>query len=185
MLHNFRIQAKFYWKSVFFGKIVVFDLKLTQNLKTHSNFWKPTHIFGEQFQGKERLWRTKLQIIQIWSGSCRGVNSKHHAAERLDLEFGFQTPRKNFKTRWKIWKNFGEFCNFSVVFEPNSKSHISAVWWLLWYIEYLKCSRKKIFIVVCLFVLSLWKLSLFLPPFLNYLIVWAPPPCSIVENIFG
>ena len=37
-------------------------LKWTQHLKTQSNFW------------------------------CRGVNNKHHAAERWDLEFGFQTP---------------------------------------------------------------------------------------------
>ena len=25
---------------------------------------------------------------------CRGVNNKHHAAERWDLEFVFQTPQK-------------------------------------------------------------------------------------------
>ena len=36
-----------------FGKIVVFDLKLTQNLKNHSKFWKLTQSFGEQFQGIE------------------------------------------------------------------------------------------------------------------------------------
>ena len=38
------------------------------------------------------------------SGSCRGVNSKHHAAERWDLKFGFQTQLKNVKTHWKVWK---------------------------------------------------------------------------------
>ena len=65
--------------------------------------------------------------------NCRGVNHKHPSAERWDLEFGFQTPRKNFKTHWKIWKltrlrlvsfqifqwvfkYFSEFSNFSVVF---------------------------------------------------------------------
>ena len=48
-----------------FGKIVVFDSKFVNSLKilkTHSIFWS------------------------------RGVNNKHHAAERWDLEFGFQTP---------------------------------------------------------------------------------------------
>ena len=27
---------------------------------------------------------------------CLGVNNKHHAAERWDLEFVFQTPQKVF-----------------------------------------------------------------------------------------
>ena len=42
---------------------------------------------------------------------CCGVNSKHHAAERWDLEFVFQTPQK------KIY----------VVFEPNMKFHLMHV----------------------------------------------------------
>ena len=48
--------------------------------------------------------RTFGETWGSWSGSCRGVNSKHHAAERWDLEFGFQTPLKNLKTHWNIWK---------------------------------------------------------------------------------
>ena len=50
-----------------FGKVVVFDSNNHSKfenslkiLKTHPNFW------------------------------CRGVNNKHHTAERWDLEFGFQ-----------------------------------------------------------------------------------------------
>ena len=47
---------------------------LTPNLKNHSKFGKLTQICS------------------------RGVNNKHHAGERWDLEFGFQTPQKNLKT---------------------------------------------------------------------------------------
>ena len=32
---------------------------------------------------------------------CRGVNNKHHAAERWDLEFVFQTPQKVFSNTTK------------------------------------------------------------------------------------
>ena len=95
---NFRIRAKFHWKSV------VFDSS-TQNLKTHSNFW------------------------------CRGVNNKHHARRGGIWNLAF-------KHHWKIWKlteifenslkNFSEFSNFLVVFQPNSKSHLSAAWCLLY-----------------------------------------------------
>ena len=41
-------------------KIMVFDLKLTQNLKTHSKFWKLTQIFGEQFQAIEVVVTSKI-----------------------------------------------------------------------------------------------------------------------------
>ena len=74
-------------------------------LKTHSKFesslkiWKLTQNFENSLKylvnssrGKKWLWRAKLQIIYIWSGLCRDVNSKHHAAERWDWEFGFQIP---------------------------------------------------------------------------------------------
>ena len=32
---------------------------------------------------------------------CRGVNNKNHAAERWDLEFVFQTPKKVFSNTTK------------------------------------------------------------------------------------
>ena len=32
-----------------------------------------------------------------WRGG-RGVNRKHHPAERCDLRFGFQSARKNLKS---------------------------------------------------------------------------------------
>ena len=53
-------RAKFHSKSVVFGKIVVFDLKLTQNLETHSKFWELTQILGEQFQGIEVVVTSKI-----------------------------------------------------------------------------------------------------------------------------
>ena len=54
MLQNFRLWAKFH------SKPVVFDLKLTQNLKTHSKIWKLTQIFGEQFQWIEVVVTSKV-----------------------------------------------------------------------------------------------------------------------------
>ena len=64
-LQNFRIYAKFDWKSVVSDSNThsKFETSL-KILKTHTNFW------------------------------CRGINNKHHAVEMWDLEFGFQTPRK-------------------------------------------------------------------------------------------
>ena len=82
------------------GKIVVFDLNTHSKfdnslkvLKTHSNFW------------------------------CRGVNNKHHAAERWDFEFGFQTSGTNLKSHSASPR---EFSNFPVGFQPNSKTRLSA-----------------------------------------------------------
>ena len=41
-------------------EIVVFDLKLTQNVKTHSKFWKLIQFFGEQFLGIEVVVASKI-----------------------------------------------------------------------------------------------------------------------------
>ena len=53
----------------------------------------------------------------------RGVNRKHHPAERCDLRFGFQSARKNLKSHSAAPRVIS---NFSVRFEPNLKSHLSA-----------------------------------------------------------
>ena len=54
--------------------------------------------------------------------------SKHHAAERWDLEFGSNTNEK-FENSWgeAEWV-FKFFCG---VWKPNSKSHLSTAWCLL------------------------------------------------------
>ena len=79
------------------------------------DFFKDKIVFPEML---------KLLLLSFaWlgnSGMCvlvgggRAVNRKHHPAERCDLRFGFQSARKNLKS------------NFSVRFEPNLKSRLSA-----------------------------------------------------------
>ena len=56
-------------------------------------------------------------------GGGRAVNRKHHPAERCDLRFGFQSARKNLKSHSAAPRVIS---NFSVRFEPNLKSHLSA-----------------------------------------------------------
>ena len=45
--------------------------------------------------------------------------------------------------------------------------------------------EEKFFHCYLFVCVELLKTFLFLPPFLKYLMVWAPPSSSIVENIFG
>ena len=102
------------------------------------DFFKDKIVFPEML---------KLLLLSFaWlgnSGMCvlvgggRAVNRKHHPAERCDLRFGFQSARKIFQSARKNLKshsaaprvisNFSvRFEKFSVRFEPNLKSHLSA-----------------------------------------------------------
>ena len=88
------------------------------------DFFKDKIVFPEML---------KLLLLSFaWlgnSGMCvlvgggRAVNSKHHPAERCDLRFGFQSARKNLKSHSAAPRVIS---NFSVRFEPNLKSHLSA-----------------------------------------------------------
>ena len=57
---------------------------------------------------------------------CRGVNNKNHAAERWDLEFVFQTPKKVFSNTTKNYLSkiisYG-FLLYSPVIELDLESH--------------------------------------------------------------
>ena len=95
------------------------------------DFFKDKIVFPEML---------KLLLLSFaWlgnSGMCvlvgggRAVNRKHHPAERCDLRFGFQSARKNLKSHSaapRVISNFSvRFEKFSVRFEPNLKSHLSA-----------------------------------------------------------
>ena len=99
------------------------------------DFFKDKIVFPEML---------KLLLLSFaWlgnSGMCvlvgggRAVNRKHHPAERCDLRFGFQSARKIFQSARKITLgcascdfNFSvRFEKFSVRFEPNLKTHLSA-----------------------------------------------------------
>ena len=61
------------------------------------------------------------QMGRALKQNSRGASNKHHAAERWELEFGFQTQQKIFSNTSKKLKIF------AVVFEPISKSHLSAI----------------------------------------------------------
>ena len=88
------------------------------------DFFKDKIVFPEML---------KLLLLSFaWlgnSGMCvlvgggRAVNRKHHPAERCDLRFGFQSARKNLKSHSAAPRVIS---NFSVRFEPNLKSHLSA-----------------------------------------------------------
>ena len=88
------------------------------------DFFKDKIVFPEML---------KLLLLSFaWlgnSGMCvlvgggRAVNRKHHPAERCDLRFGFQSARKNLKSHSDAPCVIS---NFSVHFEPNLKSHLSA-----------------------------------------------------------
>ena len=66
--------------------------------------------------------RSNTVVANQPSGSCRGANSKHHAAERCDLEFGFQTPLKNVKTHCKIFHKDFKFFSGAWAKIPNPTS---------------------------------------------------------------
>ena len=87
------------------------------------DFFKDKIVFPEML---------KLLLLSLaWlgnSGMCvlvgggRAVNRKHHPAERCDLRFG-----SKLKAAPRVISNFSvRFEKFSVRFEPNLKSHLSA-----------------------------------------------------------
>ena len=65
------------------------------------------------------------QMGRALKQNSRGASKKYHSLERWELEFGFQTQQKIFSNTSKKLKIF------AVVFEPISKSHLSAAWCLL------------------------------------------------------
>ena len=71
--------------------------------------------------------RSNTVVANQPSGSCRGVNSKHHAVGEVWFGIWFSNATEKCENSLKFLK----FSIFSMVFEPNSKSHLSAAWCLL------------------------------------------------------
>ena len=68
-------------------------------------------------QKKRALW-----VKPHYARGGRGVNRKHHSAERCDLRFGCASCYFNFfRALWKI---------FCTLWKPNLKSHLFAGWCL-------------------------------------------------------
>ena len=65
------------------------------------------------------------------------------------------------------------------------KSVVVQFLYILFFYLILEVFRGKFFHCHLFVCVELLKTFLFLPPFLNFLVVWAPPSSSIVENIFG
>ena len=92
------------------GKIVVFDLKLTQSLKTRSKFWKLTQFFGEQFQGIEVVVKSKIadtlaapREFSIFSkvfNFFRGVWAKLEIPPLRSVMFAIQQFFLSLNERW-------------------------------------------------------------------------------------
>ena len=57
-----------------FGKIVVFDLKLTQNLKTHSKFEKIHSKFWNSCRGVNRKQKDMINFVYFGCGSVGSIS---------------------------------------------------------------------------------------------------------------